>query len=105
MFEDYLKQLIVQRPENPLQFLLQKIKMNQTRRIFLMGAPGSCRQENLEALAEYFDWKRISMGKILREHVQTAGPHAARITACFTNFQMGKSLYSLFNKYYLVTAT
>ena len=43
MFEDYLKQLIVQRPENPLQFLLQKIKMNQVRRIFLMGAPGSCR--------------------------------------------------------------
>jgi len=28
LFEDLLKQLIVSRPENPLQFLLQKIKMN-----------------------------------------------------------------------------
>ena len=90
LFEDLLKQLIVARPENPLQFILQKIKMNQVRRIFLMGPPGSCRQENLEALSEYFEWKRISAGKLLREHVQSNGPHAKRISDCFNNFQMGK---------------
>ena len=28
LFEDLLKQLIVARPDNPLQFLLQKIKQN-----------------------------------------------------------------------------
>ena len=39
------------------------------RRIFLLGAPGACRQENLEALSEYFEWKRISTGKLLREHI------------------------------------
>lgn len=60
------------------------------RRIFLLGAPGSCRQENLEALAEYFEWKRISAGKVLREHMQASGPHAERISACINNFQMGK---------------
>lgn len=87
LFEDLLKQLIVSRPDNPLQFLLQKIKMNQVRRIFLLGAPGSCRQENLEALSEYFEWKRISTGKLLREHVQANGPHTNRITQCFNSFQ------------------
>ena len=55
-----------------------------------MGAPGSLRQENLEALCEYFEWERISTGKLLREHVQSGGPHAQRISACFNNFQMGK---------------
>lgn len=87
LFEDLLKQLIVARPENPLQFLLQKIKMSQVRRVFLLGAPGACRQENLEALSEYFEWKRISTGKLLREHVSAQGPHAKRITQCFNNFQ------------------
>ena len=29
LFEDLLKQLIVSRPEKPLQFLLAKIKQNQ----------------------------------------------------------------------------
>lgn len=62
--------------------------MNAVRRVFLMGAPGSCRQENLEALSEYFEWKRIAAGKLLREHVQSNGPHAKRITECFNSFQM-----------------
>lgn len=53
--------------------------MASVKRIFLMGAPGSCRQENLEALSEYFEWKRISTGKLLREHVQANGGHAKRI--------------------------
>lgn len=88
LFEDLLKQLVISRPDKPLEFLLQKIKMNQIRRIFLLGPPGACRQENLEALSEYFEWKRISTGKLLREHVQASGPHADRITACFNNFQM-----------------
>ena len=64
--------------------------MNQVRRVFLLGAPGSSRQENLEAIAEYFEWKRISAGKLLREHIQSNGPHAARISACLNNYQMGK---------------
>ena len=29
LFEELLKQLVVSRPENPLPFLLQKIKQNQ----------------------------------------------------------------------------
>ena len=136
LFEELLKQVVVSRPDNPLQFILSKIKANRSKylslghqpkykqflsicrllkvkfknaplsliihltqtiyfiligkRIFLTGAPGSCRQENLEALSEYFEWKRISVGKLLREHVQSSGPHSDRITACFNNFQMGK---------------
>lgn len=94
LFEDLLKQLIVARPENPMQFILQKIKTASCKRIFLMGAPGSNRQENLEALSEYFEWKRISTGKLLREHVQAKGAHEKRITECFNNFQMGKFHFS-----------
>ena len=55
-----------------------------------MGAPGSQRQDNLEALAEYFEWQRISVGKLLREHVQTNGKHKERVQECLVNFQMGK---------------
>jgi len=60
--------------------------MNSVRRIFLLGAPGCARQENLEALSEYFEWKRISTGKVLREHVNANGPHATRISECFNHF-------------------
>ena len=43
MFEDLLKQIIVARPDNPLEFLVQKIKQNNVRRIFLMSMPGLSR--------------------------------------------------------------
>ena len=66
--------------------------MLAVRRIFLLGAPGACRQENLEALSEYFEWKRISTGKLLREHLQSGGAHTVRIQDCFNKFQMGKCL-------------
>lgn len=31
LFEDLLKQLVISRPDKPLEFLLQKIKMNQSK--------------------------------------------------------------------------
>ena len=34
-----------------------------------MGAPGSAKQENAMALAEYFQWKFISTGDLLRREV------------------------------------
>ena len=37
-------------------------------------------------LAEYFGWKQISTGKILKTHVQERGPHANRIQECIDNF-------------------
>ena len=52
--------------------------------------PGTARAENLEVLSDYFDWKKISTGKILRDHVAAKGPHADRISECFKNFQFGK---------------
>ena len=65
------------------------------RRIFLLGVPGTARSENLEVLSDYFDWKKISTGKIIRDHVQNNGPYATRIRECFNNFQFGKCLQIL----------
>jgi hypothetical protein len=54
MFEDLLKQLIVARPEKPLDFLIQQIKSPQIRRIFFTGQPGSNKQAMSELLADHF---------------------------------------------------
>ena len=63
-----------------------------------MGPPGSHRQENAEALSEYFEWKRMSTGKLLRDHVNANGEHAARIKECFNKFRYGKFELSVSNK-------
>ena len=86
LFEDLLRQLVVSKPAQPLQWLHEKIKMSQVRRVFLVGAPGSQRQENMEAIAEAFQWQHISTAKVLRNHVAANGPHASRIAECFNRF-------------------
>jgi adenylate kinase family enzyme len=39
------------------------------RKIFLMGAPGSFRNENALFLAENFGWRCISTGDLLKKEV------------------------------------
>ena len=64
--------------------------MALVRRIFLMGVPGTGRTENLDVLADYFDWKKINTGKLLRDHVTNRGPYTDRINECQNNFTFGK---------------
>lgn len=54
LFQDLMKQLIVDRPEKPLDYLLNKLQANPVRRVFFLGPPGCARLENAGALAEYF---------------------------------------------------
>jgi len=67
LFEDMLKQIMVTRPEKHLDFILQKLAQPPMKRVFFLGPPGCCRQENSGSLAEYFQWKHISTGETLRK--------------------------------------
>lgn len=82
-FEDLLKQVLVKRPDNPLEFFIEKIKQNAVRRIFLMGLPGSHRKEHMQELAEEFGWKCISSGDVLRKQVAMNAQYANRIQERF----------------------
>ena len=90
LFEDLLKQIVMEKPDRPLDYLLKKIKGNQVRRVFLMGAPAIDQSEVLSALGSEFGWKQISVGKVLKDHVASKGPHAAAIDACLKARTFGK---------------
>ena len=90
LFEDLIRQVVVARPQDPHQFILQKIKARRSQRIFLLGAPGTKKQSVVEPLSEQFEWKKISAGQLIMEHVQARGPHAERIQNCLKNNCMGK---------------
>ena len=52
--------------------------------------PGTGRSDNIDVLSDYFEWKKISTGKILRDHIMNKGPYCERIQECFSAFQFGK---------------
>lgn len=52
--QDLLRQVIVARPEQPLDFLIEKInEMTPIRKLFLMGMPGTARRETAITIAEF----------------------------------------------------
>lgn len=83
MFENLLQELLVNKPDKPLDFLINALQMDpgkqptisftnrliSVRRVFLMGPPGSFRQENAGFLSDKFEWKCIATGALLQKEV------------------------------------
>jgi len=58
-----------------------------SRRVFLMGPPGSFRQENAVAIAEHFNWKCITTGDLLRKEVKSKTPEGKIINQRFKAYE------------------
>ncbi|CAI2368895.1 unnamed protein product [Moneuplotes crassus] len=70
-FKNLLKELIIHRPEKPLDFLIEKLeKPKPATRVFVVGPPGSNRKEIATSLSEHFSWPCISVGKLITDKIK-----------------------------------
>jgi adenylate kinase len=67
--QDLFKNVVAQRPDKPLDYLIEKLQKPKVRRVLIVGPSGSNRKENALALGEYFGWTCISMGDLLKKEV------------------------------------
>lgn len=67
LFEDLLQQLLVAKPDKPLDFLIEQLDKKPVRRVFLMGPPGTFRTECAKAIGEETGWQPIQTGYLLKE--------------------------------------
>ena len=65
--------------------------MFSAKRVFLMGPPGSFRQENATFIADQFGWKCITTGDLLRKEVAKKTETGKKVQEAFQAFQYGKS--------------
>lgn len=65
LFLGLLKQLLVQRPEKPLDFIIDKLSQAPVKRIFLLGPSGSNRKAYCKTLRETFGLNIIETGTLL----------------------------------------
>lgn len=57
LFKNLFKDLLINRPENPLDHLIDKLKNPRPAiKIFVVGPPGSNRKEIALSLADHFTW-------------------------------------------------
>jgi len=83
LFEGLLKDLVANRPDQPLDYLIQKLSKPRAKRLFLVGPPGSLRKENALALSEYFGWACISLSDLLKKELSKKSEFAQQITEAF----------------------
>lgn len=72
VFETMMKNLIVDQPSDPVPYLLDVLQAPQTKRVFIMGPPGSKRKEHVLTIADIFEdfkYEVICVGDLLNKEV------------------------------------
>lgn len=69
LFKGLMKELTVYQPENPIEFLMQKLEKPRQRRMFIVGPPGSNRKEVALSVADHFGAVCISTGDVIQKEL------------------------------------
>lgn len=69
LFDKLLKELIILKPKDPIDYLIKRIKLPDTKRIFITGSPGVNRREIALSIGNHFKYEVISTGDILRKEI------------------------------------
>ena len=79
--------MVINRPENPLDFLIERLQKPETKRIFLVGPPGSNRKVTALALEEHFSWHCISVGDLLKKEIAKKSEFGKTIAECQKHYR------------------
>mmetsp|Transcript_31438 Transcript_31438/g.39044 ORF Transcript_31438/g.39044 Transcript_31438/m.39044 type:complete len:142 (+) Transcript_31438:14-439(+) len=74
IFEDMMRSLIINKPDDPVKYLIDKFEKPETTRIVLVGPPGSKRKEIALGLTAHFseegkDFQCISVGDLITRQI------------------------------------
>ena len=69
LFEKLFKELIINRPENPLDYLISRLKRQDTKRIFITGYSGTKKKEISLALVNSLGYSCLSMNDLIEREI------------------------------------
>ena len=69
LFEKLFKELIINRPDEPLDYLISRLKRQDTKRIFITGYSGTNRKSISLAIANNFGFTCLSMDHLIDREI------------------------------------
>jgi adenylate kinase len=81
LFEKLLKELIVNKPIDPIGYMVKRIQTKDMKRIFITGIMGTNRKEICLSLAESFGYSCVSLGDLLTKEIGKKDTNARKIEA------------------------
>lgn len=83
LFKSLFKDLLIHRPDDPIDFLMEKLKNPKPpMRIFVVGPPGSNRKEISLSLSDHFAWPCVNVGDLLNKEVSKKSEIGKEIAEC-----------------------
>ena len=79
LIERLFEELIVNRPENPVDYLISRLQRKTTKRIFITGNPGSGVDNICLALTNSLEYKCINMAQLIEDEMTKETDRSERI--------------------------
>eukprot|EP00357_Protocruzia_adherens_P011907 CAMPEP_0114990330 /NCGR_PEP_ID=MMETSP0216-20121206/10728_1 /TAXON_ID=223996 /ORGANISM="Protocruzia adherens, Strain Boccale" /LENGTH=454 /DNA_ID=CAMNT_0002353477 /DNA_START=37 /DNA_END=1401 /DNA_ORIENTATION=+ len=79
LFTDLLNQLIIEKPNDPVDYLKDILKNPPPKRVFILGPPGCGRKEFGLSLADFFGCTCISVSDILEREAEKTSQYSQEI--------------------------
>lgn len=79
LFDKLFKELIINKPENPIDYLLERLKRKETKRIFITGYPGASRKDVSLAMSGALGYSCLSVDHLLEREISKKLENAHQI--------------------------
>jgi adenylate kinase len=79
LFEKLFKELVINKPSHPVDYLIDRIKKKDSKRIFITGTSGASRKEISLSIAESFGYSCVSLGDLIQKEINKKLDNARKI--------------------------
>ena len=79
LFEKLFKELIINKPESPIDYLIERLKRQEVKRIFITGYSGTNRKSISLAIANALGYSCLSMDHLLEREISKKMENANKI--------------------------
>ena len=79
LFEKLFKELVINKPENPIDYLIERLGREETKRIFITGYPGTEHYNVSQSIAESLGYKCFDVNHLLEKEISKKLENAHQI--------------------------
>lgn len=82
LFEKLLKELVVNQPDEPLDYLINRLQSKDVKRIFITGLPGSESKEIALSLADHLEYSCVPVGDLIDKEINKKQENQKKLEKC-----------------------
>jgi adenylate kinase len=83
LFEKLFKELVINKPENPIDYLIERLRLKEAKRIFITGHSGTDKKSISLALANELNYSLLNMEHVIQREISKKMENSNKIEECY----------------------